>query len=327
MPRYSYMGRPLKGQPEILEDQSEKLHKALATAGIGSRREMEALIDSGRVSINGMPAKVGDRVKPGDIVKVNGKVVRLAWKKQVPRVMLYHKPEGEIVSRDDPEGRPSVFAGLPTVRGGRWISIGRLDFNTEGLLLFTTNGELANRLSHPRYEVEREYAVRILGELNAEQTEQLVNGVELEDGVANVESIVPAGGEGVNQWYKLVIKEGRNREVRRLFDHLGLTVSRLIRVRFGPVALPPRLKRGMREELEEDEVLALLQWCGLDKSGGIPKTTAPRDLGLPVDEDEEDDAQPAFPPRPRGYPAPEAAPRAPSKAAHPYRRRVKPRET
>lgn len=266
MPRYSYLGRPIKAAPEEMEEQSEKLHKALAAAGMGSRRDMEVLIGEGRVSVNGEPARIGDRVKPGDLVKVNGKLVRLNWKVQMPRVLLYHKPEGEIVSRNDPEGRPTVFSSLPSVRAGRWISVGRLDINTEGLLIFTTSGELANRLSHPRYEVEREYAVRVMGELTAEQTEALVNGVELEDGRANVESIVPAGGEGVNQWYHLVIKEGRNREVRRLFDHLNLVVSRLIRVRFGPVAMPSRLKRGMREEMHEADVAALLQWCGMAKA-------------------------------------------------------------
>lgn len=295
MPRYSYMGRPLKARPEELEDHSERLHKVLAGAGLGSRRDMEQLIMEGRVSINGQPAQVGDKVKPGDLVKVNGKPVRLPWKAQVPRVLLYHKPEGEIVSRDDPEGRPSVFDNLPPVRGGRWITVGRLDFNTEGLLIFTTDGELANRLSHPRYEVEREYAVRLLGSLDAEQMDALLTGIPLEDGQAKVESIVPAGGEGVNQWYRLVIKEGRNREVRRLMEHLGLTVSRLIRVRFGPVAMPSRLKRGMREELEEAEVEALLRWCGLGKGGTTRKEEEP----------EERRAQPSA-----------------SKVGHPYRRRL-----
>ncbi len=307
MPRYSYRGRPLKADSEALEEQSEKLHKALATAGLGSRRDMEQLIGEGRVSINGLPAKVGDRVKPGDLVKVNGKLVRLQWKKQMPRVLLYHKPEGEIVSRDDPEGRPSVFAGLPGVRGGRWVSVGRLDFNTEGLLIFTTSGELANRLSHPRYEVEREYAVRIVGTLTQDQTDALLHGVALEDGTANVENIVPAGGEGINQWYHLVIKEGRNREVRRLFEHLGLTVSRLIRVRYGPIAMPPRLKRGMREELAEAEVAALMQWCGLEKAP-VSKATARKSRG-----EEGQGRDDAFRP-PRNAPA--------TKAAHPYRRRV-----
>jgi 23S rRNA pseudouridine2605 synthase len=265
MPRYSYMGRPLKARPEELEYSSEKLHKALASAGMGSRREMEQLIADGRVTVNSQVAKVGDRVKQGDLVKVNGKVIRMGWKKQLPRVLIYHKQEGEIVSRDDPEGRPSVFDNLPQVRSGRWISIGRLDFNTEGLLIFTTDGELANHLTHPRYEVEREYAVRLIGALDALQMNSLLTGVELEDGIAKVDAIVPAGGEGVNQWYHLIIREGRNREVRRLMEHLGLTVSRLIRVRFGPIAMPSRLKRGMKEELPDEEVEALLRWCGMVK--------------------------------------------------------------
>jgi 23S rRNA pseudouridine2605 synthase len=270
MPRFSFLGRPLKAAPD--DGQGDKLHKALADAGLGSRREMEALIGEGRVSVNGQPAKVGDRVRPGDLVKVNGRLVKLNWKRQLPKVLLYHKPEGEIVSRDDPEGRPSVFANLPPLRGGRWINIGRLDFNTEGLLVFTTDGDLANRLSHPRYEVEREYSVRVLGEISSEQMRSLTTGVELDDGMAKVESITSGGGEGVNHWYTLVIKEGRNREVRRLMEHLGLTVSRLIRVRFGPLVLPPRLKRGMKEELPEGDVESLLKWCELDvdKAPGKP---------------------------------------------------------
>ncbi len=302
MPRYSYMGRPLKARPEELEDSSEKLHKALAGAGMGSRREMEQLIADGRVTLNGQVAKVGDRVKQGDLVKVNGKVIRMGWKKQVPRVLIYHKQEGEIVSRDDPEGRPSVFDNLPQVRSGRWISIGRLDFNTEGLLIFTTDGELANHLTHPRYEVEREYAVRLIGALDATQMNSLLTGVELEDGIAKVDAIVPAGGEGVNQWYHLIIKEGRNREVRRLMEHLGLTVSRLIRVRFGPIAMPSRLKRGMKEELPEEEVEALLRWCGMAKGAAEQRKA----------EESADEKRPVA-----------KRPDAPSaKVGHPYRRRL-----
>ena len=266
MPRFSYYGRPLKVMPDELEAQSEKLHKMLAAAGFGSRREMEALIAAGAISINGQTAQVGDRVKPADIIRVHGRVVHLPWQKTLPRVLMYHKPEGEIVSRDDPEGRPSVFDRLPRLKGQRWISVGRLDYNTEGLLVFTTHGELANRLSHPRYEVEREYAVRILGELDRKQTDRLLSGIELDDGIARVDSIVPAGGEGANHWYRLVLKEGRNREVRRLFEALGLTVSRLIRVRFGPIAMPPRLKRGMLQDLSAKEVEQLLEWCGLGLS-------------------------------------------------------------
>ncbi|MGQ9684769.1 MAG: 23S rRNA pseudouridine(2605) synthase RluB [Thiobacillaceae bacterium] len=268
MPRFSYLGRPLKALPEELVSQSEKLHKMLAAAGLGSRRDMEALIASGGVTVNGQPAQVGDRVKPDDVVRVHGRVVHLPWQRTLPRVLLYHKPEGEIVSRDDPDGRPSVFDRLPRLKGQRWISVGRLDFNTEGLLIFTTHGELANRLAHPRYEVEREYAVRILGELSPEKMQVLTTGVELEDGIAKVDSIVAAGGEGANQWYRLVLKEGRNREVRRLVEALGLTVSRLIRVRFGPIAMPARLKRGMLQDLSEEEVEQLLDWCGLGSPAG-----------------------------------------------------------
>ncbi len=277
MPRFSYYGRPLKALPEELVSQSEKLHKMLAAAGLGSRRDMEALIASGAVTLNGRPAQLGERVKPVDVVRVHGRVIHLPWQKTLPRVLLYHKPEGEIVSRDDPEGRPSVFDRLPRLKGQRWISVGRLDFNTEGLLIFTTHGELANRLSHPRYQVEREYAVRILGELTPEQMQRLTTGVELEDGLAKVDSIVAAGGEGANQWYRLVLREGRNREVRRLIEALGLTVSRLLRVRFGPVIMPPRLKRGMLQDLTEAEVEQLMAWCGLalppDNGGKRPTRT------------------------------------------------------
>lgn len=265
MPRYSFLGRPLKADPDS-EARSERLHKMLAASGVGSRRDMEALIEAGAVTVNGETAKVGDRVKPGDLVKVKGRAVKLVWEEVLPKVMIYHKQEGEIVTRDDPEGRPSVFDKLPRLKGQRWISVGRLDFNTEGLLIFTTSGELANRLSHPRYEVEREYAVRILGELGKEQMDQLTAGIELEDGIAQVESIYSLGGEGANQWYQLVIREGRNREVRRLFEAIGLTVSRLIRVRFGPVAMPPKVKRGMFLDLSDSQVRELLKWCELEHS-------------------------------------------------------------
>lgn len=293
MPRYSFLGRPLKADPEA-DARSEKLHKMLAGAGLGSRRDMEALIEAGAVTVNGQPAKVGDRVRPGDQVKVRGRAVKLVWEETLPKVMIYHKEDGEIVSRDDPEGRPSVFDKLPRLKGQRWISIGRLDFNTEGLLVFTTSGELANRLSHPRYEVEREYAVRILGELSQEQMDQLTGGIELDDGVAQVDSLYSLGGEGANHWYQLVIREGRNREVRRLFEALGLTVSRLIRVRFGPVAMPPKVKRGMFLDLTDAQVRELLKWCELESS--LP---AKKPLGRRGDEA--------------------------GKIGHPYRRRVQKR--
>ncbi len=246
-------------------DDAIRLQKALADAGVGSRRDMEAWIAEGRVTVNGVTAQVGDKVTANDVVKVSGRRVYLRdpESKRV-RVLLYHKPEGEIVSRDDPKGRTSVFDQLPKIRGAKWISIGRLDYNTEGLLIFTTNGELANRLMHPRFEVEREYAVRVLGELTPDMQKQLVTGVELDDGEAKLESLYEGGGEGVNRWWRVVIMEGRNREVRRLFDAVGVKVSRLIRTRYGPIVLPPQLKRGQKYELDAESVAKLLQWAGLD---------------------------------------------------------------
>lgn len=224
---------------------------------------MERWIEEGRVTVNGEKAQLGQRVGPGDLVRAGGRLLKVREFERLPRILLYHKPEGEIVSRDDPEKRTTVFDQLPRMRGGRWIAIGRLDFNTSGLLIFTTSGELANRLMHPRFEVEREYAVRILGELTPEQMEQLTQGILLEDGPAHFDAIREEGGEGANRWYRVVLREGRNREVRRLFEHLGLTVSRLMRVRFGIIHLPPRLMRGKTAELEEAEVRAVLQWAGL----------------------------------------------------------------
>lgn len=237
----------------------ERLQKVLARLGLGSRRTIEAWIAAGRVRINDRVAQLGDRVRPNDRIKVDGKLIE--WRKatQFPRVILYHKPEGEIVSRNDPEGRPSVFDRLPVLKRGRWIAVGRLDLNTSGLLLFTTDGDLANRLMHPRYQLEREYAVRTLGMLTPEQQQQLLDGVVLEDGPARFLSLHDIGGQGANHWYRVTIAEGRNREVRRLFEALGITVSRLMRVRYGPVALPPRLRRGMWMELSPEEVSRLFQ--------------------------------------------------------------------
>ena len=236
---------------------SEKLQKALADAGLGSRREMEELIASGTVTVNGQTASVGDRVTAADAIRIEGRLVRRNQAVAgTPRVLMYHKMAGEIVSRDDPEGRPSVFARLPRIAGARWVAVGRLDFNTEGLLLFTTSGELANRLMHPRYEIDREYAVRIIGELDAEQMLKLQQGIELEDGMAKFDKIEDQGGTGMNHWYLVQIREGRNREVRRMFEALDLTVSRLIRVRYGAVSLPKSLPRGKRMELTPEEVRA-----------------------------------------------------------------------
>lgn len=243
-----------------------KLHKVLADAGVGSRRDMEELIIAGRVSVNGEPAHVGQRVGPNDKVRVNGRLIMRPRMDRLPRVILYHKPAGEIVSHDDPEGRATVFARLPRIRSGKWLSVGRLDLNTEGLLILTTSGELANRLSHPRYGSEREYAVRILGELGDQKVSELTSGVTLEDGPAQFNSLDYIGGEGSNRWYRVTLSEGRNREVRRMFQTAGVTVSRLIRTRFGDVVLPSNLRRGRWDELSPELVGALMVQLGLIRS-------------------------------------------------------------
>jgi 23S rRNA pseudouridine2605 synthase len=267
-------------------NEPQRLHKVLASCGFGSRRAMEELILAGRITVNRMPADIGQKVGPGDEVRINGEPVKIRFAEPKARVLVYHKPVGELVSRDDPEERPTVFGMLPAINDGRWIAVGRLDYNTEGLLLFTNSGELANRLMHPRYEVEREYAVRVMGRLSDEQVETLKRGVELDDGPAKCEKVEDAGGDedASNHWYKIVVKEGRNREVRRLFEALGLTVSRLLRVRYGRVAMPPQLKRGEVMELEPQEVSALLKSAGLKPQGGAPQAQpqqAPRQGGKP----------------------------------------------
>lgn len=240
-----------------------KLHKVLADSGMGSRREMEELIVAGRVSVNAEPAHLGQRVLPTDQVRVNGRLIQRKNKSKPPRVLIYHKPAGEIVSMDDPQGRTTVFQKLPKISNGKWIAVGRLDFNTEGLLLFTSSGDLANRLMHPRYEVQREYAVRILGELTEEQRQQLLTGIQLDDGPAKFLYVDVAGGEGANRWYKVGLKEGRNREVRRMFEACKLTVSRLIRTRFGDIMMPSTLKRGRHMEMEALEAMSYMQSLGL----------------------------------------------------------------
>jgi 23S rRNA pseudouridine2605 synthase len=240
------------------EGATHKLQKTLAQAGLGSRREMEQWIQAGRVTVNGVTARLGARVGARDVVMVDGRTLPAAAPARLPQVLVYHKPEGEIVSRDDPAGRASVFDRLPRLRGAKWVAVGRLDFNSSGLLLFTTSGELANRMMHPSRELEREYAVRVRGTLGGEQAARLLSGIRLEDGMARCDSVSSAGGEGANRWYRIVLKEGRNRIVRRLFDALGLSISRLMRVRFGPVALPPRLRRGQMLELAPAEVRQLL---------------------------------------------------------------------
>lgn len=247
------------------EDDAPKLHKVLAEAGLGSRRDMEELIIAGRVSVNGEPAHIGQRILPTDQVRINGKLVQRKISKRPPRVLIYHKQAGEIVSHSDPEGRTSVFDRLPNMKSAKWLAVGRLDFNTEGLLLFTTSGDLANRLMHPRYGIEREYAVRTLGELEEGMRQKLLSGVELDDGLAQFSKIADGGGEGINKWYRVIIGEGRNREVRRMFEAVGLTVSRLIRTRYGAITLPRGLKRGRWQEMDEHAVRDLLAMSGLNK--------------------------------------------------------------
>ena len=251
---------------------SQKLQKILAQAGLGSRRAMEQWIEEGRVTVNHKVAGIGTRVTPHDVIKVGQRVVHWPSERRAPQILIYHKPEGELTSRDDPEGRPTVFDRLPRLRDGRWLAIGRLDYNTGGLLLFTTSGELANRMMHPRYVLEREYAVRTLGQLTTRQIERLNSGVELDDGPARCLTVEDAGGEGANHWYRIVLTEGRNRVVRRMFAALGFTVSRLMRVRFGPVRLPPQLKRGQMCRLDADGVRALLQ--ALDRAPESAVATA-----------------------------------------------------
>lgn len=241
---------------------SEKIQKVLANAGVGSRRQVESWIQEGRITVNGRVATIGDRMTYRDVVCVDGREIKLVKSQdQKTRVLLYHKPEGEICSRNDPEGRPTIFEKLPLIRNSRWISVGRLDYNTSGLLMITNDGELANQLMHPSSVIEREYAVRIRGEVPDEAIKQLIEGVKLEDGPARFNTIVEAGGDGSNHWYHVIVKEGRNRLVRRLWEELGFTVSRLIRIRFGPVYLPAGLRRGKFEELTEDEVRQLMEFC------------------------------------------------------------------
>ncbi len=237
--------------------ESPKLHKVLAQAGLGSRLEMEQLILEGRISVNNEPAHIGQRIQYGDQVKVNGKPLRIRIDPPPPRVIAYHKPAGEIVSHDDPKNRPTVFRKLPRLQHGKWQSVGRLDLNTEGLLLFTSSGELANRLMHPRFGLEREYAVRVLGALSNEEKQKLLDGVMLEDGMAQFGSIENGGGEGSNCWYRVTISEGRNREVRRMMEAVGHAVSRLIRIRYGAMVLPHGLRRSTYMELDEADIRAL----------------------------------------------------------------------
>ncbi|MCK9188509.1 23S rRNA pseudouridine(2605) synthase RluB [Acidithiobacillus sp.] len=263
----------------------EKLQKVLARFGLGSRRLMEEWIAAGRVVVNGQPAKLGDRVTAQDKITVDGEALRIpSWVRPRLRVLRYHKPVGELTTRSDPEGRPTVFDRLPRLRGSRWIAVGRLDYNTEGLLLLTNDGDLANALMHPRAGIEREYAVRVMGVVSPEQQASLLQGVALEDGEARFTSVQEAGGEGLNHWYHVTLAEGRNREVRRLFEAVGLTVSRLIRVRYGVVEMPRLLKTGYFDELPDEEreaLLASVQWVNPatpppDKAGRGTDASEPR---------------------------------------------------
>jgi 23S rRNA pseudouridine2605 synthase len=250
---------------------SERLQKVMAAAGVASRRACENMIEEGRVKINGQLAGLGMKVGDNDHITLDDKPISKRASRQIHKVIIYNKPEGEITTRSDPEGRPSVFAALPKVRSGRWISIGRLDINTGGLLLFTTDGELANRLMHPSYTVERKYAVRVLGEVTEAIIKKLMRGLKLEDGVARFLTIDDAGGTGVNHWYHVTLAEGRNREVRRLWEAAGLKVSRLMRISYAGIALPPYLRSGKYQELTVTELQSIYQLVGMQSPVQIQK--------------------------------------------------------
>ena len=252
---------------------SEKLQKVLARAGIGSRREMERWIEEGRITVDGARATLGQRVEPGQAIGIDGRPLSggaVAGARQ--RTIIYHKPDGELCTRNDPDGRATIFDRLPVLRNARWITVGRLDFNTQGLLLLTTDGELANRLMHPSQEIEREYAVRVLGKVDKTMLERLQTGIDLEDGPARFDTIVDVGGEGANHWYHVTLKEGRQREVRRLWEAVGLTVSRLVRVRYGPITLPRHMHAGHWRELDKEQTAALHEAAGLPPPARGPNT-------------------------------------------------------
>lgn len=240
----------------------EKIQKVLARQGCGSRRQMEKVISEGRVTVNGKVAELGDRVTDDDELYLDGKIIK-RFVNDKPRVIIYHKPEGEVCTRDDPEGRKTIFDNLPRLKSSRWISIGRLDLNTSGLLLLTTDGELANKLMHPSSEIEREYAVRVLGEVSPEIIEQLKTNVPLDDGDAHFNDVVDAGGQGANHWYHVILKEGRNREVRRLWEYFGFAVSRLMRIRYGDIKLDRRIRPGTWEDLQPAQLNMLYQSVGM----------------------------------------------------------------
>lgn len=248
----------------MTELKSERLQKVLARSGYGSRRHIETMIEAGRIAVNGVLAKLGDSVTSRDRITIDGRMANQADADQEIRVVAYHKPEGQVCTRSDPEGRPTIYDHIPSPRGGRWVSVGRLDINSSGLILLTTDGELANRLMHPSNEIEREYAVRVLGNVDDSVLAALKSGVELEDGPAHFESIVEAGGSGANHWYAVVIKEGRKREVRRMWESQGITVSRLIRTRLGPFTMPKGLHSGHWHELDAKQIGQLMISAGLN---------------------------------------------------------------
>ena len=265
-------GRTREAAPPPSDGPGERLQKVLAEQGLGSRREIEVWISEGRVRVNGQLAKLGDRVTATDRVRVDGREVRRRVRRDAEsQIIAYHKPEGELVTRRDPEGRPTVFRHLPRPKDGRWIAVGRLDINTSGLMLFTTDGELANRLMHPSHEMEREYAVRILGAVPDGTLDRLTTGVELEDGLAHLDAVSARGGTGANSWYHVVLKEGRNREVRRLWEAVGCQVSRLIRVRYANVELGRRLFPGVWRPLTDEERRTLLTLAGMEPVRRSPR--------------------------------------------------------
>jgi 23S rRNA pseudouridine2605 synthase len=250
----------------------ERIQKFLANQGIGSRRQLDAMLQAGRISVNGKPAKPGDQIDGREKIAIDGKLLRLQRHVARPKILLYHKPIGQVCTRSDPEGRDDVYQHLPRLNQGRWVSIGRLDINTSGLLLFTNDGELANRLMHPSYEVEREYAVRVHGAVSQEMLQQLRDGVQLDDGPAHFDEILDSGGSGSNHWYHVVLKEGRNREVRRLWEAVGVEVSRLVRVRYDQFKLPKWLKPGKNRFLDDEVVTRVYRRLGIGKT----KPKAPR---------------------------------------------------
>lgn len=251
-----------KAVDSVAADKGQKLQKILANLGLGSRRKMERWIEEGRVSVDGSVATLGDRIRSGQSLRLDGKPLEMEAAAEV-RVLLYHKPVREVCSRDDPEGRKTVFERLPKLKSGRWISVGRLDFNTSGVLLFTTDGALANALMHPSAQIEREYLVRVMGRVDEPMLESLKDGVELDDGPARFSDIQEGGGDGINRFFYVVLMEGRNREVRRLWESQGTTVSRLKRVRFGEVFLPSKLKKGQWLELPQRDVDVIYEMAGL----------------------------------------------------------------